>query len=50
MKNLGRQVADPFEKIMAYGGLLASPCLRPPQLIENVHILVVPEIEMGTGD
>ena len=47
---VGRQVADTFEKIMAYGGLLASPCLRPPQLIENVHILVVPEGEMGTGD
>jgi hypothetical protein len=47
---VGRQVADTFEKIMAYGGLLASPCLRPPQLIENVRILVVPEGEMGTGD
>jgi len=35
---------------MAYGGLLASPCLRPPQLIEKVRILVVPEGEMGTGD
>jgi hypothetical protein len=47
---VGRQVADTFEKIMAYGGLLASPCLRPPQLIENVRILVVLEGEMGTGD
>jgi hypothetical protein len=47
---VGRQVADTFEKVMAYGGLLASPCLRPPQLIENVRILVVPEGEMGTGD
>ena len=47
---VGRQVADTFEKIMAYGGLLASPCLRPPQLVENVRILVVPEGEMGTGD
>ena len=36
---VGRQVADTFEKIMAYGGLLASPCLRPPQLVENVRIL-----------
>ncbi len=47
---VGRQVADTFEKIMAYGGLLASPCLRPPQLIEGVRVLVVPEGEMGTGD
>ena len=47
---VGRQVADTFEKIMAYGGLLASPCLRPPQLVEGVRILVVPEGEMGTGD
>lgn len=47
---VGRQVAETFEKIMAYGGLLASPCLRPPQLVENVRILVVPEGEMGTGD
>jgi hypothetical protein len=47
---VGRQVADTFEKIMAYGGLLASPCLRPPQSIENVRILVVKEGEMGTGD
>jgi hypothetical protein len=47
---VGRQVADTFEKIMAYGGLLASPCQRPPQLIEGVRILVVPEGEMGTGD
>jgi hypothetical protein len=47
---VGRQVADTFEKIMAYGGLLASPCQRPPQFIEGVRILVVPEGEMGTGD
>jgi hypothetical protein len=47
---VGRQVADTFEKIMAYGGLLASPCLRPPQLVEGVRVLVVPEGEMGTGD
>jgi len=47
---VGRQVADTFEKIMAYGGLLASPCQRPPQLIEGVRILVLPEGEMGTGD
>jgi hypothetical protein len=47
---VGRQVADTFEKIMAYGGLLASPCLRPPQLVKNARILVVPEGEMGTGD
>ena len=47
---VGRQVADTFEKIMAYGGLLASPCLRPPQLVEDLRILVVPEGEMGTGD
>ncbi|MDD3827097.1 MAG: hypothetical protein PHY79_14115 [Anaerolineae bacterium] len=47
---VGRQVAGTFEKIMAYGGLLASPCQQPPQLIEGVRILVVPEGEMGTGD
>jgi hypothetical protein len=47
---VGRQVADTFEKIMAYGGLLASPCLRPPQLVEGLRVLVVPEGEMGTGD
>jgi hypothetical protein len=47
---VGRQVADTFEKIMAYGGLLASPCLRPPKLVQQVRILVVPEGEMGTGD
>ena len=47
---VGRQVADTFEKIIAYGGLLASPCLRPPQLVEYVRVLVVPEGEMGTGD
>ena len=43
---VGRQVAETFEKIMAYGGLLASPCLRPPKLVEIVRILVVPEGEM----
>jgi hypothetical protein len=47
---VGRQVADTFEKIMAYGGLLASPCLRPPQFVEGVRVLVVAEGEMGTGD
>ena len=47
---VGRQVADTFEKIMAYGGLLASPCLRPPQRVEGVRLLVVKEGEMGTGD
>ncbi len=47
---VGRQVADTFEKIMAYGGLLASPCLQPPQHLEGVRVLVVPEGEMGTGD
>jgi hypothetical protein len=47
---VGRMVADTFEKIMAYGGLLASPCQQPPQLVEGVRILVVPEGEMGTGD
>jgi len=35
---------------MAYGGLLASPCLRPPQFIEDVRVLVVPEGDLGTGD
>jgi hypothetical protein len=47
---VGRQVADTFEKIMAYGGLLASPCLRPPQFVRGVRVLVVKEGEMGTGD
>jgi hypothetical protein len=47
---VGRQVADTFEKIVAYGGLLASPCQRPPLFIEGVRILVVSEGEMGTGD
>ncbi|MGD2207338.1 MAG: hypothetical protein PVH17_11230, partial [Anaerolineae bacterium] len=47
---VGRMVADTFEKIMAYGGLLASPCLQPPKFIEGVRILVVNEGEMGTGD
>ncbi len=47
---MGRQVADTFEKIMAYGGLLASPCSRPPQLLKKVRLLVVPEGELGTGD
>jgi len=47
---VGRQVADTFEKIMAYGGLLASPCLQPPKHLEGVRVLVVPEGEMGTGD
>ena len=49
-RQVGRLVADTFEKIMAYGGLLASPCLRPPQLVEGVRVLVVKEGEMGTGD
>ncbi|MBN1139030.1 MAG: hypothetical protein JXM73_20765, partial [Anaerolineae bacterium] len=47
---VGRQVADTFEKIMAYGGLLASPCLQPPKFVAGVRVLVVPEGEMGTGD
>jgi hypothetical protein len=47
---IGPRVADTHEKIMAYGGLLASPCLQPPKFIEGVRILVVPEGEMGTGD
>jgi hypothetical protein len=49
-RRVGRQVADTFEKIMAYGGLLASPCLRPPQHVQGVRVLVVKEGEMGTGD
>ena len=49
-RRVGRLVADTFEKIMAYGGLLASPCLRPPQLVQGVRVLVVKEGEMGTGD
>ena len=47
---VGRKVADTFEKIMAYGGLLASPCQRPPQLVEGLRVLVVEQGEMGTGD
>jgi hypothetical protein len=50
---VGRQVADTFEKIMAYGGLLASPCLQPPKHLDGVLVLVVPEARMawmGTGD
>ncbi|MBN1658943.1 MAG: hypothetical protein JXA93_11100, partial [Anaerolineae bacterium] len=47
---VGRLVADTFEKIMAYGGLLASPCLQPPKFVEGVRVLVVKEGEMGTGD
>jgi hypothetical protein len=49
-RRVGRLVADTFEKIMAYGGLLASPCLRPPQLVQGMRVLVVKEGEMGTGD
>ncbi|MBN1658475.1 MAG: hypothetical protein JXA93_08750, partial [Anaerolineae bacterium] len=47
---VGRMVADTHEKIMAYGGLLASPCLQPPKFVESVRVLVVKEGEMGTGD
>jgi len=47
---IGQMVADTHEKIMAYGGLLASPCLQPPKFVEGVRVLVVKEGEMGTGD
>jgi hypothetical protein len=47
---VGRQVTGTLEKIMAYGGLLASPCQYPPRFIEGVRVLVVPEGERGTGD
>ncbi len=47
---VGRKVADTFEKVMAYGGLLASPCQHPPQLVEGLRVLVVKQGEMGTGD
>jgi hypothetical protein len=47
---VGRKVADTFEKVMAYGGLLASPCQHPPKLLEGLRVLVVRQGDMGTGD
>jgi hypothetical protein len=47
---IGRKVADTFEKVMAYGGLLASPCQHPPKFLEGLRVLVVKQGEMGTGD
>jgi hypothetical protein len=39
-----------LQKMMAYGGLLASPCIRPGEFFEGVRDLVEPEGAVGTGD